>query len=148
MPRLLLFAACEQVIPDLNNTVSLMKLVQEITVQVPAGVTLPPNAGSAMQWAILSVFERESADQDKAFEQYVAFLSSSNDILFQTPISLFEMKTDQHRITNHFNGMPIGRTGRHYVRCYIREKGTTVWQECGRYPIAIKWATSLVATVN
>ena len=148
MPRLLLFAACEQVITDLNNTVSLMKLLQDITAHVPAGMTPPPNAGSPMQWAILSVFEREPADRGKAFEQYAAFVSSSNDILFQTPITLFEMKTDQYRITNNVSGMPIGRVGKHYVRCYVREKGATVWQELGRYPVAIQWATSLVATPN
>jgi len=148
MPRLLLLAACEQVITDLNNTVSLMKLLQEITAQVPAGVTPPPNAGSLMQWSIVSIFEREAADDGKTFEQYTAFISSSGDILFQTPIQVFEMKADQHRITNQINGFPIGRVGTHYVRCFIKEKGKSVWEERGRYPIKILWSTKLIATLN
>ena len=101
-----------------------------------------------MPWAVLSIFEREDTDQGKAFEHYIAFVSSPNEILLQSPISLFEMKTEQHRITNQINGMPIGRTGRHYVRCYLREKGVTTWQECGRYPIKIIWASSLIVMPN
>lgn len=148
MPKLLLLAACEQAIIDLNNTVSLMKLIDEITVQVPAGVALLPNAGIPMQWAIVAIFEQEPGDQDKKFEHYTGFISSSGDTFFQSPISLFELKTDQHRITTQVNGMPVGSVGKHHVKCYIREKGTTHWTECGSYPIKTKWATSLIATPN
>jgi hypothetical protein len=149
MPKLLIFAACEQVITDLNNTVSLMKLVQEVTAQVPAGVTPPPNTGSMMQWSILSIFEREPADQGKQFETYTAFISSTGDIIFQTPITVFEMKADQHRITNQINGMPVGRVGTHRVKCFLREKGGShVWAERGSYPIKIQWATSLILKPN
>jgi hypothetical protein len=133
---------------DLNNTVSLIKLLQEVTVQVPAGVTLPSNAGSLMQWTILSIFEQEPGDETKKFEQYSAFESSSGAILFQAPISLFEIKAEQHRITTQVNGMPVGHVGKHHLKCFIREKGTTQWKECGSYPIRIKWATSLSPTAH
>jgi hypothetical protein len=148
MPRLLLLAACEKAIIDLNNILSLMNLIGEVTVQVPAGVTLLPNAGSPMQWAIVALFEQVPSDQNKKFEQYAAFVSSSGDAFFQSPISLFELKAEQHRITTQVNGMPVGRVGKHHIKCYIREKGNTVWAECGSYPIRIKWATSLIATPN
>ena len=104
MARLLLLAVCEKAITDLDNTVSLMRLVEEVTVQVPAGVTPLPNAGIPMQWSIVAVFEQEPGDQNKTFEQYTAFVSSSNDILFQSPIAAFELKTDKHRITTQVNG--------------------------------------------
>lgn len=148
MAKLLLLAACEQAIVDLNNTVSLMKLIGELDVQVPAGVTLPRNAGSPMQWAIVAIFEQESSDQSKKFEQYFALISSSGDILFQSPIAPFELKTEQHRIAVQVNGIPVGHVGKHYVKCYIREKGNTVWSECGSYPIRVKWVSSLIATPN
>jgi hypothetical protein len=146
MARLLLLAPCEKAIIDLDNTVSLMRLVEEVTVQVPAGVTPLPNAGIPMQWSIVAVFEQEPGDQNKTFEQYTAFVSSSNDILFQSPIAAFELKTDKHRITTQVNGMPVGRVGKHHIKCYIRERGKTVWTERGSYPIQIKWASSLIAT--
>ncbi|MGO9265385.1 MAG: hypothetical protein ACLQBA_10980 [Candidatus Binataceae bacterium] len=125
-----------------------MKLLQEVTAQVPAGVTPPSNAGSPMQWAIVTALEQEPSDQNKKFEHYTSFVSSSGDILFQSPISLFEFKAEQHRITGQVNGMPIGRVGKHHVKCYLREKGNAVWTEYGSYPIRIKWASSLIATPN
>lgn len=146
MAKLLLLAACEKAIIDLNNTVCLMNLIEEITVQVPVGVTLPPNAGSPMQWAIVALFEQELGDENKKFEQYSAFVSSSGETFFQSPIASFEVKTEHHRITTQVNGMPVGRVGGHRVKCYIREKGTPHWAECGSYPIRIKWATSLIVT--
>lgn len=148
MPKLLLLAACEQVIIDLNNTVSLLKLIQEVTAQVPAGMTPPLNAASPMQWRVVAIFEQEAGDQDKRFEQYTALVSSSGDSLFQTPISLFEMKAEQHRITTEVNGIPVGRVGKHQVKCFLREKGTVQWKECGSYPLRIKWAPSLIITPN
>jgi hypothetical protein len=126
----------------------LMRLLQEITTHIPAGTTLPLSAGSPMQWAILSTFERESTDQGKVFEHYSALSTVSNETIFSTPISIFEMKTDQHRITNQINGMPVGRVGTHYARCFLREKGATAWNEQGRYPIKIHWTTSLIALPN
>jgi hypothetical protein len=86
--------------------------------------------------------------QEKVFEHYTALVPSSNEILWQTPIALFEMKADQQRIASQNNGMPIGSTGTHRVKCYFREKGAAVWQEYGHYPITIKWASSLIATPN
>ncbi len=148
MPRLLFLAACEQAIVDLNNTISLMKLIDEITVQVPADITPSPNAGSPMQWTIVALFEREPGDQNKRFEQYSAFISSSGDILFQSPITVIELKTPKHRIITQVNGMPVGRVGTHRVRCFIREKGSTVWAECGSYPITVQWAKTPMATPN
>jgi hypothetical protein len=148
MPKLLLFAACEQIIIDLSNTISLLKLLQEVTVQVPAGVTPPPNAGAPLQWHIISVFEQEQADQNKKFEQYCGLIANSGQILLQSPISLFELKADQHRITSPVAGMPVGIVGKHHLKCFIREKGTTQWKECASYPITIKWATNISPAPN
>lgn len=143
MPKLLLFAACEQLIIDMNNTVSLLKLLHEITAQIPPGMTPPENTGSPMQWNVISIFEQEPSDNAKTFEHYISFVASSGIILFQSPISVFEMKAEEHRITTQVNGMPVGRAGKHHVKCFIREKGITPWTECGDYPVRIKWASSL-----
>jgi hypothetical protein len=142
MPKLLLFAACEQVITDVTNTLSLMKLLQEITVNLPAGVPSPPgNAGSPMQWSVVSIFAQQPGDSTKRFEHYVTLTTSGGQILVQTPISLFELKTDQHRIIGQVMGFPIGYADTLQLKCFLREKGNTNWNECGSYPIKVIWSS-------
>src|ERR1700728_1663886 len=127
MPNLLLFAACEKVVIDqLRSVISLLSLLQNINVEMPAG-SGPPSKVIAMQWNTVSIFEMAPEDAGKTFEQHVALINDAGASVLQTPVALFEHKDGQHRIINQINGMPIGIAGSLTLKCYFREKDAAKW---------------------
>jgi hypothetical protein len=148
MPKLLVFAACENVVVDQNNIVSLHSLLENINVQVPPGFIAPPNAGTPIRWFIFSLWQRESSDQGKTFEQRSALVTADGIVVLETPIAVFEIKAPQHRIISQVMGMPISKVGGHLVKTFIREKGDGAWTEAGSYPITINWVDTLTPVVH
>lgn len=141
MPTLALFAACEKVIIDQStNVVSLIALLQNVNVQTPPGTVVPANLMLPMQWAALSIWQRLPEDQDKVFEQRSQLVDASGEVKLETPIAVFELKADFHRLVNQIAGMPVGTSGPHRVRCMLREQRSE-WKEAAAYPIHIVWAT-------
>ncbi len=138
MPRLILFAACEKLIVDQVNVLSLISLMQEINIQIPADAVLPPEVKLApMTWTILSIWEQESGDQDKEFEQRIAITLESGEIVTETPIVTFQMKTPQHRNIGMVVGIPIEPQS-YYIRTWLKEKHSLEWgNEVGRYPLKV-----------
>jgi hypothetical protein len=143
MPRLVLFAACEKAIIDQNtNVLSLMSLLQDINVQLPPGITPPPNTAIPMSWTIVSVWQQAPADQGKTFEQRCTLVTQSGATLMETPVAGFETKTEFHRVINQVMGLHINPVGSRLVKCFMREKSSAHWAETGTYPISIKWVTT------
>jgi hypothetical protein len=138
MPRLLLFAACEKLIVDQANVLSLISLLQELNIQVPADATLPAELKLApMTWTILSIWEQEPGDQDKDFEQRIALTLESGEMVTETPIAAFQMKTPQHRNIGMVVGIPIEPKS-YYIRTWLKEKNSLEWgNEVGRYPLKV-----------
>ena len=149
MPKLLIFAACEKVILDQKNVISLMSLLQEVTAELPAGVSIVPQTASApWQWTIVSIWEKFRSDQGKTFEQRSAFVTNTGVKLLETPTATFEFKGDYHRIISQIAVMPIGISGKHLIKAFLRENGSTQWEEVGVYPLEIKWITTPSSVVN
>jgi hypothetical protein len=149
MPRLVLFAACEKAIVDqTTNVISLMSLLQDINVQIPPGVTPPSNAAIPMPWTIVSVWHQTPDDQNKTFEQRSTLVTHSGVTQMETPIAVFEMKTDSHRIFNQVLGLQIGLAGSRLVKCFLREKGAPNWTEVGTYPFSVKWVSTVRPVVQ
>jgi hypothetical protein len=148
MPKLVLYAACEKIIIDQNNLISLMSLLQDINVQVRPGIIVPVAASAPMQWTIVSIWQQQTEDQGKTFEQRSGFVSNSGQTLLETPIAVFELKTPIHRIVSQIVGMPVGIEGKHSIMGWLREKGATEWTEVGSYPIEIKWVSSLTPPIH
>jgi hypothetical protein len=142
MPRLLLFAACEKLIVDQANVLSLISLLQELNIQVPADATLPAELKLApMTWTILSIWEQEPGDQDKDFEQRIAITLESGEMVTETPIAAFQMKTPQHRNIGMVVGIPIEPKS-YYIRTWLKEKNSLEWgNEVGRYPLKVNRIT-------
>ncbi len=149
MPRLVLFAACEEAFVDQQtNVLSLMSCLQDINVQIPPGTVVASNAAVPMQWAIVSLFHPTPEDKGKVYEQRSALIDNLGATKLETPVLPFELKAAPHRIIGQINGMPIGSAGPHEIKCLIREKGTTEWNEVGSYPIAVKWVAVVNPTVH
>ncbi len=140
MPKLLLFAPCEKVIVDQNNVLSIVSVLQEVTVTLPTSASPPSDANAPMQWAILAFFQKEPGDDGKTFEQRSALVAHNGSVLLETPVAAFEFKLPHHRVVHQIAGMPIGNAGKHAVKTWLREKGAAQWKEIGEFPLEIKWA--------
>jgi hypothetical protein len=138
MPRLLLFAACEKIIVDQANVISLISLLQEINLQIPADAVLPAEAKIVpMTWTILSIWEQDPGDQDKDFEQRIDLTLASGETVLETPIAAFQMKTPQHRNVGMVYGIPLEPRS-YYIRTWLKGKTASEWgKEVGRYPLKV-----------
>src|SRR6266536_5914459 len=80
MPKLLVFAACEKVLIDQQNNVSLISVLQEAKVGMPdsAKEKLTPGAKvmAAMKWDALTLWVKTD---DKPYEQRVALFDPSGN---------------------------------------------------------------------
>lgn len=150
MPRLVLFAVCEKaVIDQQTNVVSLLSLLENINVQIPAGSIVPANAAIPITWATATILQLLPEDTGKTFEQRTAFVNNVGMTQIETPIAPFQFKPAAifHRIVSTIVGMPIGSAGLQSVKCLLREKGTTNWTEIGSYPIQINWTSVVPPTI-
>jgi hypothetical protein len=139
MPSLLFFAPCEKVLIDQNNTASMIAVMEELTVQMIAGVAVPAGAVIPMQWSVLSMWEQSSAwDKDRGFEQRTALVSPEGKILVEV-VAPFTFDKDRFRVINQFVGMPVGETGLHKIKIWIRDVSDPPkeWREVGAFPLQI-----------
>ncbi len=110
MPRLLLFAACERLLFDQHNNLSIISLFQEV--RVPPAENIPANAKAPMKWVILSLWQREPSDGEHEFQQECVLLAPDATVTVNSP-SQFKMT---HRIQRNITtvlGFPIGHSGEH-----------------------------------
>jgi|SRR5579863_5717515 len=153
MPNLLLFAPCEKVIVDQNNTASLISVLEEVKVQIVGGAPPVPNTIVPMQWSIVSLWEQSSAwDMGRTFEQRTALVSAAGAHLAES-IGTFVFEKPRHRIITQILGMPLTEPGQHKVKIWIRDKADPPkeWKETASFPITIELLsppTTPTATIN
>jgi hypothetical protein len=140
MPNLLFFAPCEKVLIDQNNTTSIIAVMEEVRIQTIAGVAIPVGAIIPMQWSVLSMWEQTSAwDNGRAFEQRTALMSPQGKSLIEViaPFTFYKLR---FRVINQFLGMPVGETGQHKVRIWIRDVADPPkeWREIANFPVQIE----------
>jgi hypothetical protein len=78
MPRLLIFAPCEKVIIGQgDNSVSLIGIIQNVQVnqKLDGTAKIPPDTLQPTPWTILSLWQKESADEGIVYTQRVALIS-------------------------------------------------------------------------
>jgi hypothetical protein len=142
LPRLLLFAACEKVIIDQDNNVSLMTLVQDLRVEIPEPVEVKSGEGlpvAAMRWAAFSMWLRTEED-DREYEQRVALIDPTGKPTGIEAKSSFKFgdKTTMRNISVVL-GFPVHESGRYVLKLWMREKGQTEAAEpTAEYPINLK----------
>lgn len=142
MPKLLLFAPCERVIVEQGaNTISLISVLQELTVAVPSEV--PQNAVSATRWYILSMWLREENEQASEFKQRVVVEDPKGNLVVQINTDV-EMSKESHRTIATVEGFPVGIPGRFVLRLSLRATESDMWQEIATYPILMKHAPTQI----
>jgi len=138
MPRLLLFAPCQNVIIDReNNTVSLISILQKINYRPKTELQGPTTTNIAvpMQWAVLAFWKRNAGEENKTFEQRLALLGDDDRVLLES-VATWKFIEDSHRVITRALGFPIGTRHLRLV-VWVRESGTHEWHETSEYPIEV-----------
>ena len=143
MPKLLVFAACERVIIDQDNNVSLMNLVTEMTTEVPEQSEREADklAVAALRWAIFALWAKDPQDEGKTFEQRVILLDPSgapSGIEGATPFAFPEGKRFMRNTVNVL-GFPFKSAGTYRVQLWMRQEGGVPAAEpIAEFPINMK----------
>ena len=121
MPTLLLFAPCEKVIiAQDNNTVSLISILQDITLGVPAGVEVPEAVAVPMRWYGFAMWQKQPEDEGKRYEMEFSLCAPDGTVLI-AGTSQFEMNALSHRVSSELSYFPIKQSGLYAFKLYLRE---------------------------
>jgi hypothetical protein len=151
MPRLLLFAPCDNVLVSRHTeSVSLIVLFTEIKfVPPPAGTSLPEGTAAPMRWFIFSQWEILPDDIGVTFEQSVKMLNETGKQLFELEQEFRgEDGKPIHRVVIGVPGFPVtGGEGRFSLVISLRKKGENAWEEKGSYPLKVVHSAEPIAVI-
>lgn len=139
MPTLLAFLPCRGVLVNqLDNSATLVSLLEEIQIHLPNLRDIPPHAAAPMEWYVFTLWTREPQDEGKTFEQRVALLDPDGAELLSA-ITKFEFPTVHHRIMANFMGFPIKMPGSFQIKLQLRENGDgDNWKEVSSFPLPVR----------
>jgi hypothetical protein len=140
MPKLLLFAACERVIIDQDsNVASLVALLQDITIGIPADAQMPERAMLPMKWHAFTLWFEQPEDSGKQYVQEIELCDPDGNILLTGSSEPFKMSLLTHRLNATFNTFPLTQFGQYLLKAYLREdKEGKERTEVASYPRTIK----------
>lgn len=138
MPRLILFAACSQVIQDIQDrSLSLISLLNGVRTNTPADPETPGGIKVQTPWAAVAVWLRVPEDEGKTFEQLVEIVPPDSE-----PVGgahhQFQIQTRTHNIGVNGDSFPTKGEGEHMVRLSFREANGE-WQVVAEYPIYVAY---------
>ena len=140
MPRLLVFAPCDNVIISKDTeTISLISILSSIRfTPPPAGPPVPENAVGPMRWFIFAHWVAEEDDIGKTFEQEVKLVRKDGQPVVKALQEFTCEKGKPHqRVAAGFLTFPILSEGMYDLTIDMREKGSEEWKEINRYPLDI-----------
>lgn len=122
MPRLLLFIPCEKAILAQDNSVSLINLLETLTVTLPGDVKskLPAPLKAPMNWMVFALWEQVPGDENKSYEQILRFVLPDGQIAFEG-VEKFEMTQRFIRNIAAIDGVPAGQAGDCRLSLSLRE---------------------------
>jgi hypothetical protein len=138
MPKLLVFAPCEKVIIDQSeNTVSLVTLLGDLQVGVVPGTAVPKDSTTPLHWSAFALWHREASDEGKQYESRCTLVSPNGNILIESGTAVFEMTKAGNNNVHRFLGFPVWEPGKCWLKLWIREVGSSQWNEIASYPIGV-----------
>jgi hypothetical protein len=138
MPKLLIFAPCEKVIVAQNNTISLITILERLTVQIPKDKPAPPDTVFPMKWSILTLWQRQEGDEGREFEEKCELLSGEGKSLISASIRFKFVGEAHSRVIMEIVGFPL-QLGQCEIKMYLRDTdATSEWREVADYPVRLQ----------
>ncbi len=137
MPKLLLFAPCEKLIVDEEGNPTLITVLQNLGIEVPAGEQVPRDVMTPQTWDVITLWYPEDGDPGKTFHERLEFTQPDGSIPIRTKIT-FRMEDKTQRNKTHIMGFPIGQAGQSRLNLFLDENGTEPAREPRAfYPINV-----------
>lgn len=141
MPRLLLFAPFRQVIIDqATNNLSLISLMEAITLRPDPAVEIQQNAQVPIDWSLIAVWLREPNEENQQFEQRVTiFRPDGTD--GGPAVTAFTMTHHTLRVPGNAFGFPA-LPGTYTFRLELRrlfEKAEAEWEYVAEFPLLLQY---------
>ena len=122
MPKLLAYLPCEKVvIEDESKNVSVLSILETVTVTMPEGAPAPAeNASIRMPWAIFSLWQKEG-DESGEFESKSALVSPAGKPLVETPVAQLSFGANtRQQVVNRITDFPVWTPGACQLKLMVR----------------------------
>jgi len=132
MPHLLWTMCCaEPIVDQRNNILSLIHIVEEVTVRAPGAV-----AGDLIH--VVTLWQKQSLEsgEPEDFRYRIRFLSPSGETLSASPEMNASIPQERLRAMVAIQGLPLRQSGNHHWVIEVEEDGK--WPEKGRLPLMVK----------
>ena len=140
MPVLLIFTACEKVIIDRNELISLISIIEKLEVTLPAGLQIPPHSAFPMRWQSFSMWSMDRSEVGQYEQKTDVLVVESGDIAMHTEPIRLESTTAGPRpgakIISALAAVPIVN-GLLHLRLFYRRIGEEQWTHAATFPIEV-----------
>ena len=138
MLKLLIYAPCEKVIVANDETVSVISLMESISVNI--GGEMPADALAPIRWSVLSLWKRDQEIQEPIDIEERTDVLRPDDTVATGGTTKFTI-TNQHLFYRSLVPLPIfpiGLPGFVKVKCRIRQiNPETEWTEFAEFPLLV-----------
>lgn len=138
MPHLLIFAPCETfLINDTDKTLSLITILDRITVAAPKGTPISEDSSVPQRWYACTLWSGVTQEAGKRFEQRISFVLPNGGVAFEVTAE-FESPGWKHQHVQPFSSFPVGIEGTCSLELALRESGEPEWKVITSFPMEIK----------
>lgn len=139
MPKLLLFAACEKVIIGQGDgSMSLIGLLQNITVVAPRKGEESAAKATHGEWFMFSLWLQQPEDADVEYEQRCALIGPTGDLSIDL-VTVFTVTKMFHRVSVQIPFIPVEPPGEYKIMTWLRRRGDEKWADYGSCPFLVSW---------
>jgi hypothetical protein len=139
MPQLLAFVPCEKVIVSNEQSVSMISVLDTLTMALPAGVSaLEPNSMTHIRWTAVTMYRRLPEDGDTKFIQTIRLVMANGQ-------SGGEIVSELVMTHNVVRGMvpletfPVGVPGECRMKLYLYKAGEPEGEPITEFPMTIQY---------
>jgi hypothetical protein len=140
MPKLLAYLPCEKVvIEDESKNVSVLSILETVTVTMPQGAPAPgEHASIRMPWAIFALWQRDR-DESGEFESKSALVSPGGELLVETPVAKLSFGANtRQQVVNRMTGFPIWTPGACQLRLMVKTSRDADFRELANVVIVLR----------
>lgn len=125
------------IINSLDDTVTLVKIIDTITIGIPPGASIPDNLAAPRPWVAFAQWGRVESDADESFDQRVQLFTPDGVKVSEGHIT-FTIRSRSHRTLIAFEFFPISQPGEYRIVAEVREVDTDEpWEYRGECPFFV-----------
>lgn len=133
MPKIIFFLPCEKILTDEGGTITLISILQDLNIEIPANAEIPVNAVIPREWQIISL-TRPSGRNDIGTKliHHLEIVKPDGELMGVAAKTSFVYEDKPHRMVVRVNGIPVNAQGRMALRLWIYPEG----QDKSEHPLA------------